>query len=116
MKYWTGQYLYDGFDVLFDQPVYLKQSKIYEIVSRITGSRSCYGEKGKTSVECGGVVFSFSDSDAAESNGTSVTDGQFPRRSAFSDNLSLFPPCLRGMCCMTVFSTRPSCGCVLELS
>ena len=69
---------YDGFDVLFDRPVYLKRNKRYEIESHITGPPSWYGVEGKTSVECGGVVISFSDSDAAEPFRTSVTQGQFP--------------------------------------
>ena len=72
--------VYYGYNVMFDDPVCLEQSTLYEIVSRITGPSSWFGVKGKTSVECGGVVFSFSNSEvsAGISNGTSVKDGQFP--------------------------------------
>jgi len=69
---------YYGFDVLFDQPVYLEQNKRYEIVSLITGPHSWFGKEGKASVECGEVVFSLSDSDAAEPHRTFVSQGQFP--------------------------------------
>ena len=77
-KHHTDQCYY-AFDVLFDQPVYLEQNKRYEIVSLITGPHSWYGYiNGKASVECGGVLFTFSNSDAAEPHRTSVTQGQFP--------------------------------------
>ena len=76
-KHQTDQ-CYDGFDVLFDQPVYLEQNKGYEIVSLITGPHSWFGNEGKASFECGEAVFSFSNSHAAERNRTSVKQGQFP--------------------------------------
>jgi len=74
----TDQYYY-SFDVLFDHPAYLDQNKRYEIVSLITGPRSCFGFiQGNESVECSGVLFSFSNSEAAESLRTFVYKGQFP--------------------------------------
>ena len=74
----TDQYYY-AFDVLFDHPVYLEQNKRYEIVSFITGPHSWFGfRKGNESVECSGVLFSFSNSEAAESHRTFVYQGQFP--------------------------------------
>ena len=70
---------YYGFDVMFDDPVCLEVNKLYEIESLIIGPSSWFGEKGKTSVECCGVVFSFRDStNAGASNGTRVSHGQFP--------------------------------------
>ncbi|KAL9956980.1 hypothetical protein ACROYT_G038551 [Oculina patagonica] len=71
---------YYGFNVMFDDPVYLKPNKLYEIMSLSKGHHPWLGQKGKATVECGGVVFSFSNSDAfnTDSNGTSVTKGQFP--------------------------------------
>ena len=78
-KHQTDQCYYYAFDVLFDQPVYLEQSKRYEIVSLITGPHSWFGfHKGNESVECGGVLFSFSNSHAAEAVRTFVNKGQFP--------------------------------------
>ena len=74
----TDQYYY-AFDVLFDHPVYLEQNKRYEIVSLITGPHSWFGfTKGNEFVECSGVLFSFSNSEAAESHRTFVYQGQFP--------------------------------------
>ena len=66
-----------GFDVLFDRPVNLQENKNYKLVSLIKGPKSWYGEDGRVSVECEGVRFTFSSSDASP-NGTSVRGGQFP--------------------------------------
>ena len=68
---------YYGFDVMFNHPVYLEQDKRYEVVSVMKGPTSRAVEGGKNPVEVQGVRFSFSNS-AASTNGTSVTDGQFP--------------------------------------
>ena len=77
-KHQTDQCYY-AFDVLFDQSVYLEQNRRYEIVSLITGPHSWFGfHKGNESVECGGVMFFFSNSDAAEPLRTFVKQGQFP--------------------------------------
>ena len=69
---------YYGFDVLFDRPVSLEANKQYMLKSVIEGPLSWYGADGQTSAESGGVQFSFSSSDNADSNGTSVEMGQFP--------------------------------------
>ena len=70
---------YYGFDVLFDHPVRVKQNDFYELVSLVEGDSSEYGESGKTTVECCGVVFTFSNSkEQANSNQTKVKRGQFP--------------------------------------
>ena len=68
---------YYGFDVLFDHPVCLEANKQYRVVSLIKGPKSWFGQEGQTSVESGGVRFSFSPSNDS-GNGTSVTRGQFP--------------------------------------
>ena len=70
-------YLYNGFDVVFDHPVFLEKGKAYDIVSLIKGPPSLYGTDGKESVEALGIQFSFSSS-GASSNGTKVKRGQFP--------------------------------------
>ena len=69
-------YQYYGFDVQFDRPVCLKENKKYKLVSLIKGPKSWYGEDGRASVECEGVQFTFTSSDASTNN-TSVTRGQF---------------------------------------
>ena len=78
----TGSYVsegnqYYGFDVQFDLPVCLQENKKYKLVSLIKGPNSWYGEDGQVSVECEGVQFTFTSSDAS-SNNTSETRGQFP--------------------------------------
>ena len=69
---------YYGFDLLFDHPVCLKADKLYKLVSHIKGPVSWSGNDGQTSVESGGVRFTFSDSTKDSGNGTSATRGQFP--------------------------------------
>ena len=87
-KHQTDQSYYYAFDVLFDQSVYLEENKTYEIVSLITGPHSWFGfYKGNDSVECGGVLFSFSNSNAAEPKRTFVSKASFPL--CFFGNLKL---------------------------
>ena len=68
---------YYGFDVKFDLPVCLQENKNYKLVSLMKGPNSWYGEAGRTSVECEGIRFTFTSSDAS-CNNTSETRGQFP--------------------------------------
>jgi len=68
---------YYGFSVLFDRPVCLVENKEYKIESLIKGLKSWYGDGGRTSVECQGVVFTFRASPDGTS-GTTETQGQFP--------------------------------------
>ena len=67
---------YYGFSVMFDHPIRLVENKEYKLESLIRGLKSWYGTKGQSSVECKGVVFTFST--LANSRGTSATLGQFP--------------------------------------
>ena len=70
---------YYGFTVLFDDVVPIKQNNCYEVVSLVNGLSSWYGDKGERSVECFGVIFSFSDSEEkTDNNCTDVDMGQFP--------------------------------------
>ena len=68
---------YYGFDVMFDHPVHLEQDKPYEVVSVIDGPSSWAVKGAENPVNVKGVKFSFSNS-VASTNGTRVTDGQFP--------------------------------------
>ena len=68
---------YYGFEVLFNHPVSLVENKEYELVSRIKGPSSCYGEEGQTSVDSEGIKFVFRSS-SVSSNGTNDSRGQFP--------------------------------------
>ncbi|XP_022783946.1 BTB/POZ domain-containing protein 6-like [Stylophora pistillata] len=68
---------YAGFDVLFVSPVVLKADREYEIRSVIKGPSSWYGERGQSSTEYQGVVFTFKH--PLESNSrTKASRGQFP--------------------------------------
>ena len=68
---------YFGFNVFFSPPLQLHGGRRYEVRSHIKGSSSWYGEQGKTSLECGRVLFNFYKSTRTTSNGTSETMGQF---------------------------------------
>ena len=68
---------YYGFSVMFDRAVCLVEKKEYKLESLIKGPVSWYGTKGQKSVECQGVVFTFSAVPNSFS-GTSATLGQFP--------------------------------------
>ena len=78
---------YDGFTVLFDDAVPVKQNNCYEVVSLVNGLSSCYGGKGKRTVDCFGVIFSFSNSkEKTDNNNTDVDMGQFPALLFEADN------------------------------
>ena len=69
--------MYYGFDVEFDNSVCLETNRTYEIISRVNGPLSWFGEIGQQTVEIQEIRFSFSNS-AASISGTSVSRGQFP--------------------------------------
>ena len=78
---------YYGFTVLFDDAVPIKQNNCYEVVSLINGDTSWYGNQGKKTVECLGVIFTFSNSEEkTDSNYTVVDMGQFPAFLFEADN------------------------------
>ena len=68
---------YYGFFVSFGNLVCLEANKQYTLESLINGPESWYGTDGQTSVEAGGVQFTFSDP-TGTGNGTTVAGGQFP--------------------------------------
>ena len=68
---------YYGFDVLFDPAVCLHTGQVYEIISKISGPCSWYGEGGQKVVECQEIQFTFSESGCI-GNGIGETRGQFP--------------------------------------
>ena len=68
---------YYGFFVSFGNLVCLDTNKQYTLESLINGPESWYGTDGRTSVEAGGVQFTFSDP-TGTGNGTTVAGGQFP--------------------------------------
>ena len=70
---------YYGFTVLFDDAVPVKKNNCYEVVSLVKGDPSWYGDKGKRTVQCFGVICTFSNSkELADNNYTDVDWGQFP--------------------------------------
>ena len=68
---------YYGFFVSFGNLVLLDANKQYTLESLINGPESWYGTDGRTSVEAGGVQFTFSDP-TGTGNGTMVVHGEFP--------------------------------------
>ena len=68
---------YYGFDVLFDRPIHLEAYKYYELLSIIKGPLSWYGQRGQSSVECQGVLFTFKDPYDSRHR-TNASCGQFP--------------------------------------
>ena len=68
---------YYGFFVSFGNLVLLDANKQYTLESLIKGPESWCGTDGRTSVEAGGVQFTFSDP-TGTGNGTTVARGQFP--------------------------------------
>ena len=68
---------YYGFFVSFGNLVLLDANKQYTLESLIKGPESWCGTDGRTSVEAGGVQFTFSDPKDT-GNGTKVAIGQFP--------------------------------------
>ena len=78
---------YYGFTVLFDDAVAIKQNNCYEVVSLVNGDPSWYGGEGKRTVECFGVIFSFSNSEEkTDNNNTDMNFGQFPALLFEADN------------------------------
>ena len=70
-------YIYYGFDVLFDTPVILESGKGYEISSMINGPPSWYSDAGQALVNFDRINFTISKSDGT-TNGSSDKRGQFP--------------------------------------
>ena len=68
---------YYGFRIFLDPPVILQKAVRYRFEATISGSNSCFGQNGKSSVVCSGVKFSFENS-GESSNGTNTGRGQFP--------------------------------------
>ena len=69
-----------GFEFYFDKPVRVKKNSRYEIEAKLCGSPSFSGSSGLRVVETSGVKFTFYDSThLPTSNGTSVSNGQFPQ-------------------------------------
>ncbi len=67
---------YYGFKIIFDPPVIIQRAASYRFEASISGSNSCCGLKGKSSVVCSEVRFTF-DNSGESSNGTNVGRGQF---------------------------------------
>ena len=56
------KYSYRGFEMLFDEKVYLKKNTRYSLFAEISGPDSLCGKDGVSSVKCGDVTFTFYDS------------------------------------------------------
>ena len=78
----SKHFSYYGFEVMFDSSAVLKSNTRYHIEALISGPRSGRGCNGlgtvRDTVKESVVIFTFSSVDRADSNGTSVNEGQFP--------------------------------------
>ena len=78
----SKHFSYHGFEVMFDSAAVLKSNTRYHIEALISGPRSGRGCNGlgtvRDTVKESVVIFTFSSVDRADSNGTSVNEGQFP--------------------------------------
>ena len=79
---------YYGFTVLFDDAVPMKQNNCYEVISFIDGVPLLwFADKGKSTVECFGVTFTFNHSeDKTDNDGTGVNICHFPALLFEADN------------------------------
>ncbi|XP_078344862.1 BTB/POZ domain-containing protein 6-B-like [Oculina patagonica] len=74
---------YYGFDILFDNPIFLSKDRKYRVIATMDGPDSSYGIDCFPSVQCHGVTFSFFTADGVNSpddaqlNDTDVDGGQF---------------------------------------
>ena len=73
----SDQCSYYGFRVLFDKKIILNKNTTYCIRASILGSPSLHGLRCVRSVQCSGVTFTFENSRYPNTNGTTVTQGQF---------------------------------------
>jgi len=71
------QYSYYGFRVLFDKKIILTKNTTYCIRASILGPPSLHGLNCVRCVQCSGVTFTFKNSQYPNTNGTSITQGQF---------------------------------------
>ena len=73
----SDQGSYYGLRVLFDKKIILNKNTTYCIRVSILGSPSLHGLNCVRSVQCSGVTFTFKNSHYPNTNGTTVTQGQF---------------------------------------
>ena len=73
----SDQCSYYGFRVLFDKKIILNKNTTYCVRASILGCPSLYGLNCVRSVQCSGVTFTFKNSRYPNTNGTTVTQGQF---------------------------------------
>ena len=46
---------YQGFEIVLEVPIALQENKVHRFIAQISGPPSCYGQDGRSSVECSGV-------------------------------------------------------------
>jgi len=73
----SDQCSYIGFRVFFDKKIILYKNTTYCLRASILGSPSLHGLNCVRSVQCSGVTFTFKNSRYPNTNGTTITQGQF---------------------------------------
>ena len=66
-----------GFDVMLESPIVIEANEVVTLTARIKGQSSTMGVLGKTSVECHGVLVTFSNAHSPNHQ-NSTWMGQFP--------------------------------------
>ena len=70
--------VYHGIQIVFDEAIAIKENTRYCVEALISGPLSMAGSNGYPFVQCSDVMFVFMNGDPQESNGTTVSRGQFP--------------------------------------
>jgi hypothetical protein len=72
-----GNDRFRGFDVMLESPIVIEANEVVTLTARIKGQSSTMGVLGKTSVECHGVLVTFSNAHSPNHH-NSTWMGQFP--------------------------------------
>lgn len=76
MELTEGSGTFYGFDIIFDDPLFLKKGVMYYVKAAMSGPIIWHGSSGVNSIQCPGVKFSFKNH--KKNLKTSIREGQFP--------------------------------------
>jgi len=76
MELKEGSGTFYGFDIIFDDPLFLKTGVLYYVKAAMSGPIIWHGSSGVNSIQCPGVKFSFKNH--KKNLKTNIREGQFP--------------------------------------
>lgn len=76
MELKEGSGSFYGFDIIFDNPLFLKKGVLYCVKAAMSGPIIWHGRSGVNSIQCPGVKFSFKNH--KKNLKTNIREGQFP--------------------------------------